>query len=123
MSRKGSNRQRSRNRGPAPVATLRRPSAPPPAQSIPQALPLVSKAEPLVELAARDKAVAPLPRSLSLVDPRRSTMQKLRSWMLGVAERWVERHRPLPEQPTLAQLTRLRNELASMQRRIERLIG
>lgn len=122
MSRKGSHRRNNRGRGqvtvlrqkPPPSATGSRPDAP--------ALPLARKPEILVTAAAPDE-LAPLPRNMSLVDPRTPLLGRMRAWMLDVAERWVARNRPLPEQPTIAQLDRLRSDLASAQRRLDRLIG
>lgn len=60
---------------------------------------------------------------MSLVDPRMPMMRKLRLWFFSRAERWVERRKPLPEQPTLAQLENLRKELASVQRKLDRMLG
>ncbi len=65
----------------------------------------------------------PLPRSMSLVDPRMPMMRRLRYWFVAAAERWVVRRKPLPEQPTLVQLDRLRKDLASVQRKLDRMLG
>ncbi len=65
----------------------------------------------------------PLPPSLSLVDPRTLLMRRVRLWFFTKAERWVERRKPLPEQPTIAQLDRLRKDLASMQRKLDKMLG
>ncbi len=97
---------------------------PPGTNRLKYALPLQSEPEPLVlGSPLENREVAPLPRSLSLVDPRQPLMRRIRFWALGLAERWVKRHKPLPSEPTMAQLDRLRTDLASMQRRIDRMLG
>ncbi|MCB2064037.1 MAG: hypothetical protein KDE25_11425 [Novosphingobium sp.] len=80
--------------------------------------------EPLVSQgSATTDELTPLPRNMSLVDPRMPMMRKLRLWFFSRAERWVERRKPLPEQPTLAQLEKLRKELASVQRKLDKMLG
>jgi hypothetical protein len=67
--------------------------------------------------------LAPIPRNRSLVDPRQPLRLRLRLWLVGVAERWAARHKPMPEAPTQAQLERVRKELASVQRKLDRMLG
>jgi hypothetical protein len=66
--------------------------------------------------------IAPLPRNMSLVDPNQPLTRRLRNWLVAKAERWAARHKPLPEAPTLAQLDKLRKELASVQRKLDRML-
>ena len=92
------------------------------------ALPLSHRQESLVTAEpALDRLlqepIVPIPRNRALVDPRQPFMRRLRFWLVGAAERWATRHRPLPEQPTLAQLDRLRKEMASVQRKLDKMLG
>lgn len=133
MSRKGSRKRRhsAGNARGGGVAIALKP--PPTSRSVspyrlPQqssgALPLAVREEPLVsQNATPPDTLTPLPRNLSLVDPRMPMMRRLRYWFVAAAERWVERRKPLPEQPTLAQLDKLRKELASVQRKLDRMLG
>ena len=99
-------------------------SAPPQPQARAAAIPLPQRDEPLVSQGpATADELTPLPRNMSLVDPRMPMMRKLRLWFFSRAERWVERRKPLPEQPTLAQLEKLRKELASVQRKLDKMLG
>ncbi len=133
MSRKGSRRRRhltATTQGGGAAIALKQPPWPPvaaprnPAQLPAGAVPLPRREEPLVMNGpAPSETLTPLPRSLSLVDPRMPITRRLRFWFLAAAERWVERRKPLPEAPTLAQLDKLRKELASVQRKLDRMLG
>ncbi len=133
MSRKGSRRRRhsaANTHGGGTATALRPPPKPLVAASRSQAqlpsgaVPLPRREEPLVmDGAAPSETLTPLPRSLSLVDPRMPITRRLRFWFIAAAERWVERRKPLPEAPTLVQLDKLRKELASVQRKLDRMLG
>lgn len=133
MSRKGSRKRRQftgNARGGNTVVAMRPPSfqlvtTPRGQQERPSAaLPLPHRDESLVlDSAAPADTLRPLPRNLSLVDPRMPMMRRLRFWFIAAAERWVVRRKPLPEQPTLVQLDRLRKDLASVQRKLDRMLG
>jgi hypothetical protein len=133
MGRKGSRKRRhsmGNARGGGTVVALKTPPTRLETEAYRQpqkpslALPLAHRDEPLVTQAApAADTMAPLPRNLSLVDPRMPMMRRVRLWFFAAAERWVERRKPLPEQPTLAQLDKLRKELASVQRKLDRMIG
>jgi hypothetical protein len=132
MGRKGSRRRRNfignTNSGNTLVA-LKPPPAPmrKPPQST-TAIPFPQRHEPLVRAASAMQAslpdqIAPLPRNMSLVDPNQPMTRRLRNWLVGLAEHWAARHKPLPEAPTMAQLDKLRKELASVQRKLDRMLG
>ena len=131
MSRKGSQRRRQQRASKLQgngALLLKPPPLPPgpvPTPGRSAAVPLSRRHEALVEQTPRDntEALAPLPRNRALVDTNQPMLRRLRFWVLDIAERWVTRNRPLPEQPTLAQLNRLRSELASVQRRLDRMLG
>jgi hypothetical protein len=135
MSRRGSRRQRHRFvntlAGGADVALKPPPGSRAvlrPSQSAAAAIPLPVRPEPLVAAPPalsdmQSGRLDPLPPSLSLVDPRQPITRRLRLWFYSKAERWVERHRPMPEAPTIAQLDRLRKDLAGVQRRLDKMLG
>jgi len=131
MGRKGSRKRRHFNgnrHGDSTVLDLR----PPPtarhrSPNATAALPLASRSEPLVVATPAMAAIlpdqiAPLPRNMSLVDSNQPLTRRLRNWLVARAERWAARHKPLPEAPTLAQLDKLRKELASVQRKLDRML-
>jgi len=134
MSRRGSRRQRHRIgntlTGGTAVALKPPPGSNPALPPIHNtaAIPMPARSEPLVTAAraltdTQFERLEPLPPSLSLVDPRMPLMRRVRLWFFTKAERWVERRKPLPEQPTIAQLDRLRKDLASMQRKLDKMLG
>jgi len=88
------------------------------------ALALPQRDEPLVsDTEGAPDLQTPLPRNLSLVDSRLPLTRRVRLWAFRIAERWVERRKPLPEQPTIAQLEKLRKELALVQRKLDKMLG
>jgi len=132
MGRKGSRKRRiftGSTSGHATLVALKLPPGNMPLFAKPApAIPLASHPEPLVVARQRETVVqpdqiAPLPRNMSLVDPNQPMARRLRNWLVGLAEKWAARHKPLPEAPTIAQLDRLRKELASVQRKLDRMLG